>query len=123
MSPLELAIAGFFGGVVSDLLALAVALKEKRKLPKIWTRPRTYAGIALQGVLPAIVVVWILSDYVHSSVSAAAVGLSFPQVLQKLAQLSPRFDITEVAGTPGVAADRETDSVWLERIRRFFARE
>lgn len=123
MTSSELYVAVFLGAVASDLLTLIAEMKEDAKLKKKWRRLRTYAGILLQGVLPMLFVGLVLRDVVDSTVSAAAVGAAFPQILQKFAMLTPRLDPGTVPGAPG-AADRHAEQPvgLLEGMRRFFRR-
>jgi hypothetical protein len=119
----QLFLITFFGAVFADLLAISSALKSGRITAKRWTKPLTYVGMAIQGLVAALLRAFVLHQF-SDPLSAFSVGVNLPLILEKFAGLLPNLAVPAAPRETGFADGHESDRrVGLEKIRRYIAKE
>ena len=116
--------ATFFGAAMTDLVALAAAMRSGRVKRTRWRKPITYAGILLQGAIACIVQLLLLPDS-HDLLSSVSIGMNLPLLAEKLAALTPNINPSLLPREPGFSAASTSPTIGqkLETLRQFVAKE
>jgi hypothetical protein len=123
MTNFQLFVITFFGAVFADLLAIAGAMKSGRLSPKRWTRPITYMGMALQGVIAGVLREFVLRQFADP-LSAFSIGVNLPLILEKVATMTPNLAQPAVPRETGFGdSEGTTTGRSLENVRKYLAKE
>jgi hypothetical protein len=123
MANFQLFLITFFGAVLADLLAIAAAMKSGKLTAKRWTKPITYVGMALQGVIAGLLRAFVLRQF-SDPLSAFSIGVNLPLILEKVAAMTPNLALPAVPRETGFG-DKESVTAGrsLENFRKYLAKE